>query len=180
MLAEPFVIRRPQESYTEGFIQIIDVPSGNRVVTVIEFLSPTNKGDGRARVDYRKMQMDLWNGRVSLVEVDLLRRGDRVLQISDDELPASQRATYAACVHRGYGENIYEYYAMPLRERLKGIRIPLRERDPDATLDIQSLIDQAYANGAYDDLDYSREPIPPLTAEDATWAGELLRSAGKR
>jgi hypothetical protein len=32
----------------------------------------------------------------------------------------------------------------------------------------------------YDDIDYRREPDPPLDPADATWADELLRKAGKR
>jgi len=42
-LAEPITIEVSDEKATEGYIQIIDVPTGGRVITVIEFLSTTNK-----------------------------------------------------------------------------------------------------------------------------------------
>src|SRR5712692_7726891 len=42
-LAEPLLIEAESEPVTESFIEIIDRESGNRVVTVIEYLSPSNK-----------------------------------------------------------------------------------------------------------------------------------------
>ena len=179
-IAEPLVIHLPDETHTEGFLQIIDTSSGNEVVTVVEILSPTNKRSGAAQVDYRRKQEELRDGGVSLVEIDLLRAGKRVLQVSEYEIPPSQRMAYAACVHRGYKRDRFEYYGMALRLPLPAIRIPLREADEDVVLNIQSLVDQAYADGAYDDLDYSKPPTPPLTAEDDLWADELLRAAGRR
>jgi hypothetical protein len=71
-------------------------------------------------------------------------------------------------------------YRIPLRERLPAIRIPLRPADPDAVLDIQTLVDQAYQDGRYDDIDYSEPFRPPLDPEDAAWAAALLLAAGKR
>lgn len=68
----------------------------------------------------------------------------------------------------------------PLRERLPAIRIPLRPTDPDVPLDLQALIDRCYENGRYDDLDYTREPDPPLDPPDAEWAEALLRGKGLR
>lgn len=78
-----------------------------------------------------------------------------------------------------YGEG--EMMAFPLCERLPAIRIPLRRTDPDATLELQPLIDAAYQNGGYSrTIDYRRDPIPPLNDETATWANDLLKKAGKR
>ncbi len=51
---------------------------------------------------------------------------------------------------------------MPLREPLPSIKVPLRPTDADAVIDLQSLLAKAYRNGAYDDIDYTRPPIPPL------------------
>jgi len=42
-------------------------------------------------------------------------------------------------------------------------------------LNLQSLIDQCYENGGYDDIDYTHPPIPPLQGEDAAWADTPLR-----
>ena len=55
------------------------------------------------------------------------------------------------------------------------IGIPLRKKDDDAPLDLQALIEQCYRNGSYDDdIDYNRDPDPPLEGADARWADELL------
>ena len=175
-LAEPLVIHLPDETYTEGYIQIIDTAAGNEVVTVLEILSPTNKRKGKAQDDYRRKQEELRDGGVNLVEIDLLRAGKRILQVSEFDLPPGQRTAYAACVHRGYARDRFEYYGIPLREPLPAIRIPLRKSDADVVLNIQALVDRAYADGAYDDLDYSKPPIPPLDSEDAGWAEGLLKT----
>ena len=63
----------------QGFIEIIDLKAGRRVVTVIEILRPSNKVPGPGRDLYLKKQRELREGNVSLVEIDLLRQGSRVL-----------------------------------------------------------------------------------------------------
>ena len=48
-------------------------------------------------------------------------------------------------------------------------------------LNLQELIEQCYRKGRYEaDLDYRREPDPPLTGPDAKWAAKLLRKKGLR
>jgi len=72
-------------------------------------------------------------------------------------------------------------YKMSLRERLPAIPTPLRISDPDAVLDIQAMVDQAYASARYDrTIDYSQPCDPPLEEDHARWADELLKAAGKR
>ncbi len=179
-LAEPLVIRLGDEPATQGFIEIIDVSSGNRLVTVIEFVSPSNKLPGRGKDLYQRKQEECIAARVSLVEIDLTRTGERALLYSSYRIPPSHRTTYQICVERGYKAGSIEVYRVPLDEPLPAIRIPLRGSDPDVPLQIQPLIDQCYRNGRYDDLDYKGDPVPPLNAADAAWADELLRSQGLR
>jgi hypothetical protein len=53
--------------------------------------------------------------------------------------------------------------------------------DPDALLDLQVAASRAYQGGAYlRVIDYLAEPKPPLQAEDAAWADQLLRATGLR
>jgi len=179
-LAEPLVIRLGDEPATQGLIEIIDVGSGNRLVTVIEFLSPSNKIPGRGQTLYFRKQEECIAADVSLVEIDLTRTGERALSYSSFRIPPSHRTTYQICVRRGYEAAAVEVYRVPPEEPLPAIRIPLRETDPDVPLQIQLLIDQCYRNGRYDDLDYKADPVPPLDATDAAWSGELLRSKGRR
>ncbi|MBI1913765.1 MAG: DUF4058 family protein [Planctomycetes bacterium] len=74
-----------------------------------------------------------------------------------------------------------EVYLLPLSAKLPTVKIPLRPSDADVLLDLQALIEQCYRKGRYEgDLDYRRDPDPPLTGPDAEWAVELLRSQGFR
>jgi hypothetical protein len=150
------------------------------VITVIELLSSANKITGEGQDLYLRKQRELRQGGVSLVEIDLLRAGRRVLIIAPERIPPSHRSTYQVCVLRGWRTDVVEVYRVPLQEPLSVIGIPLREADGDAPLALQSVIEQCYENGAYDDIDYSAEPEPPLALADATWADELLRSKGMR
>ena len=61
--AEPLVIHGESEPATEGYIEIIDVGSGNRVVTVLELLSDSNKQPGEGQDLYRKKQRECLQGR---------------------------------------------------------------------------------------------------------------------
>ena len=179
--AEPLVITVPGDPETQGFIEIRDIRSGRRVVTVIEVLSPSNKRSGAGRDKYEEKQGELKRSGVNLVEIDLLRAGRRALAVPAEWVPASHRTPYAICVRRGHRPGRYEYYRAPLRERLPAIRVPLRPQDADVPLDLQALVDRCYRTGAYaDDLDYRAEPDPPLDPDDAAWADALLRAKGLR
>jgi hypothetical protein len=179
-VAEPLVVRVPVEEVTQGYIEIREVGSGHRVVTVIEFISPSNKQAGAGRDLYLQKQQELRAGGVNSVEIDLLRAGESVLALRPAQVPPDYRTPYRVCVRRAARSLAYEVYRLPLRERLPAIRIPLRESDADVPLDLQALIDQCYANGGYDDLDYTVAPDPPLATDDAQWADDLLRSKGLR
>jgi len=173
-VAEPLRLLLPNESITEGFIEIRDVSTGNRVITVIEFLSLANKAGGKGTDEYLRKQREVLSSDTSLVEIDLLRGGRRVTAVPMQSLPDSHRTPYHVCIHRAWGGNEFEVYRIPLRERLPVIPIPLRPTDRDVRLDLQALVDQAYRLGRYDDLDYSRRPEPALEAEDAAWATGVL------
>jgi hypothetical protein len=73
-----------------------------------------------------------------------------------------------------------EVYQASYSRPLPNIRIPLRVNDPDAILRLQPLIDQAYANGQYGDIDYRQDAPPPLADEERQWIDRMLRDAGKR
>ena len=181
-VAEPFVIHfDPSEPIRQGYIEIIDIKSGRRVVTVIEVLSPSNKLPGPGKDLYLKNQEELKEGGVSLVEIDLLRTGTHVIAAPLDRIPGGLRSAYAACARRGWKPFEIEYYPIPLRQRLPAIRIPLRRADSDVALDLQALIDESYESGRYgDDIDYREDPEPPLGSDDAKWAEALLREQGRR
>ena len=177
---KPLLIHLDIEPVTGGYIEIIDVKSEHRVVTAIELLSLANTRAGEGRRLYLKKRKDQQSAGVNTVEIDLLRRGRRVLMVEKEQIPPSDRTTYQVCVWRGSRPDVVEVYGVPLRERLPVIAIPLRPSDRDVPLDLQPILEQCYRNGGYDDIDYTAEPDPPLRTDDATWADALLREHARR
>jgi len=179
-VAEPYVLELDAEPVREGFIEIRETGSDDRLITVIEVLSPANKESGEGRRQYRRKQRELQRGHVSLVEIDLLRGGRWTVLTSRDLLPKRLHTPYRISVFRSWRPLSLEYYPAPLRERLPAIRVPLRKGDPDVALDLQDLIDRSYQFGRYERTNYSAEPEPALTGDDAEWADALLREKGLR
>ena len=101
-VVEPFILQLEDEPATETSIEIIDVGSGKRVVTVIEVLSMANKLPGDSQEKYRRKREELGAGGVSLVEVDLLRAGQRQFGVPYYRIPASHRTAYQVFVRRGW------------------------------------------------------------------------------
>jgi hypothetical protein len=180
-LAEPLLVRVEPEPATETFIEIIDRASGNRVVTFIEFLSPSNKSPGPNREQYLRKQREICASDTNLVEIDLNHFGTHTLAFPLENLALRHRTPYMACVRRPDGKGLAEVYPMPLSERLPVIKVPLRRDDPDVPLELQTLVDQCYRNGAYDGtLNYAIDPDPPLLGEGKKWATEWLQEKGLR
>jgi hypothetical protein len=168
------------ELVDETFLEIREARSGNRLVTLIEFMSVPIKAPGDAREQYLQKRKELLLSYVSLVEIDLLRAGNRVSGIPFDRIAARMRAPYQMLVRRAWQGNLADFYPVPVHQRLPYIRIPLRASDEDVPLDLQALVDQCYLNGRYQTINYQVDPDPPLTGGDAAWADALLRAAGKR
>jgi hypothetical protein len=165
----------------DRFIHIIDRTSGNRVVTAIEILSPWNKGAGRLNADYLRKLDDYARGGVSLVEIDLLRQPPRNrMHIRHDDLRPKYQAPWLVCIRRAWNLDYYQVFPLRLRQPLPRIPIPLRPTDKEVILELQPLIERIYVAGGHDDIDYSRPANPPLEGDDAVWADQLLKVAGKR
>ncbi len=176
--AEPILVHVDREPASQGYIEIVDAGSGNRVVTVIEFLIPTNKLPGEGQTLCLKRQKDVIAAGASLVEIDLTRAGKhRWLGRWKCFRQRNARPTWHAS-RAGWKPGVAELYPLRLTEPLPALRIPLRQTDADVTLNLQSLIDQCYENGGYDTIDYRKPPVPPLDSEGAAWAEERLRAKG--
>jgi hypothetical protein len=180
-VAEPRVVDTEPEQSTETLLEIIDHESGNRVVTVIEFLSPSNKSPGPNREQYLRKQREVCSSDTNLVEIDLNRFGPHTLAFPLAHLEPERRTLYMACVRRAGRPGKAEVYSMPLWQRLPAIKIPLRPTDADVPLDLQALVEQCYRNGGYEGtLDYAADPDPPLVGAEKEWAEEWLEEKGLR
>ena len=179
-IAEPVVIELSDEPVTETYLEIIDTASGNKVITAIEMLSPTNKTPGDGNDMYVRKQREYRAVGVSQVEIDLTRQGDRSLVFPMTHIPPQHRTLYLACVGRSWRPSKIETYPLPLQHPLPIIGVPLAPADADVPLDLQRLVTECYRNGRYDDMDYRKDLSPPLPPEDAAWTDQLLRGKSLR
>lgn len=143
------------------------------LVTAIEILSPVNKRRTHdAYHDYQCKRRDLLRSAAHLMEIDLLRGGDR----PPLEKPVPP-APYYVTLSRANRRPKVEVWPVQLNHRLPVLPVPLREPDPDVTLDLPTVVATLYDDGGYDMLiDYSQSPPPPTLSDDeAKWVEELLR-----
>ena len=76
-------------------------------MTVVEVLSPTNKIPGEGQELYLQKQRQLLRTDVNLVEIDLLRGGERVLVIPPRQLRLEHQTPYHICVRRAATPRIW-------------------------------------------------------------------------
>lgn len=177
--AEPVRIRVAQMPVVEGHIAIRELRDGFPLVTAIEVISPANKTNLKRRKEYIQKREAYYDARASVVEIDLLRDGESLVDAPIAGIGPDLMTPYMACVRPGKpsrGAQVeIEFYPLPLRQRLPRIRIPLRPGDEDVILDLQQPIDLAYEKGRYAiRVNYAEPPVPPLSTDDANWARELI------
>jgi hypothetical protein len=152
------------------FIKIIDRQS-RRVVTVIELLSPANKNPGEDREAYVAKRNEYLATGTNLVEVDLLRTGER-LPLGE---PAPPPADYYILVCRANEFPKAGVWPLSVRDPLPAIPVPLNPQDQPVLLPLKPCLDRAYDEAPYSrEVNYAEPPDPPLPEPDATWARELL------
>jgi hypothetical protein len=172
-VAAPAQIRLPAVDIERlSFLEIRD-KRDRRVVTVIELLSPANKYSGADRVQYLGKRGHLLHSLTHLVEIDLLRGGPRMP--FDEPLP---ECDYCVMVSRAEQRPEAGIWPLRLRDQLPKIPIPVRDPDPDATLDLQAALHHMYDEAGYANYIYEGSPEPRLSPEDAAWAESFIpRSA---
>lgn len=173
---EPAIIRFETEQDSQAYVQIYTA-DGDRLITSIELLSPSNKASGAGREEYLKKQREVLAAGASLVEIDLLRAGECVLALPGHHVPPENRSVYSACVRRARQPQEAEFYSIGLGDRLPRLRIPLRESDEDVRLDLQAIVDRFFETSRRWLSDYRFPVEPPLSVDDAGWAQERLRVA---
>lgn len=156
------------------YLKIID-SKNRRVVTVIEVLSPSNKTAGSDQDAYLAKRDEYLGLDVNLVEIDLLRRGERPTWGD----PPPQRSDYSVLVFRATDFPAAAYWPISVRDRLPVIAIPLTRALPAVALPLQDCFDRAVAAGRYEEeFDYHIPPEPPFTGEDANWVRQRVLGVG--
>jgi hypothetical protein len=146
----------------------------DRVVTVVELLSPANKKPGADRDDYLTKRNLNFAEQINLVELDLLRGGKRMPM----GRPSPPDAEYFTLVCRGMDFPKTGIWPMHLRDPLPDVPVPLDPEDDVVMLPLQECLAVAYDNGSYErTIEYSKPAKPPLPPRDAAWARELVAAA---
>ena len=132
-------------------------------------LSPTNKrGDGRE--EYLERRGRFLRSAAHLVEIDLLRTGQRVPMRQ-----ALPDAEYFVFVGRSERRPLTEVWPIPLGQPLPPVPIPLLAGDSDVRLELQAAFDAVYDAVGYDLLlKYDRLPQVALTPSQQVWAQNVL------
>jgi len=170
--SEPVALRAfIEEDFEEKFIDIYESGPERRLVTSIEVLSPSNKKRrSRGWKKYLRKRQALLLGKANLVEIDLLRGGDRMPM--HDPLPDSP---YYVLVAREDEAPLCHVWPGLFDQPLPVVPVPLAKPDADLSLPLQALIEAVYEGGRYhEEIDYSRPPTPPLTPEEAAWLERRL------
>ena len=144
------------------------------LVTTIELLSPYNKRPGRHGLsDYLHKRSHILASRVHLVEVDLLRGGERPgPEVADEPLDTD----YVLLVNRFGVQRLSAIWPVALNEPLPLIPVPLLPPDPDVPLDLTAAIREVYDNSRYAQRITYRLPLPlpPLRPAMAAWVEALM------
>jgi hypothetical protein len=168
LLEAPARVRLPAvDIERHPYVEVRDRRS-RQLVTVIELLSPINKRTGPDREQYIAKRAELLASSAHLVEIDLLRGGNR--------MPFEDLAEcdYYVLVSRVEKRLDADLWPLGLRDPLPHIPIPLRSPSSDAQIDLQAVLNRIYDAAGYEDYIYESSPIPPLSAEHAAWAEQFL------
>lgn len=147
-----------------------------KLVTVIEILSPVNKRAGNGRHDYLEKRATYLETGVHLVEIDFLRKWQRMPL--EGRIPPCD---YLIMMSDAYERPRCDVWPITLRQSLPTLRIPLIQPDPPVTLDLSQALQTAYKRARYDlRIDYNQPPNPPLPPEDEVWAAELIHNEARK
>jgi hypothetical protein len=179
-VAEPIVEKKPhvlrafiEEEHRESFVEIYETDPEMRLVTSLEVLSPSNKRPNTEGWDlYQRKRQSILLGNVNLVEIDLLRGGQRMPML--DPWPTSPYVLMVARARKPHACLVWEAH---FQHSLPAIPIPLAKPDADLSLGLQPLLDTIYRRFRYEQsIHYDAELMPPLTAEESAWWQEQLRT----
>jgi hypothetical protein len=142
-----------------------------KLVTVIEVLSPTNKLRQPGRNQYLRKRARIFESRTSFVEIDLLRAGKPM----PVEISCAVQGEYRILLSRGKSRPRARRYVFGVRQAIPEIPIPLLPRDSEPALDLNSVVHEVYDRARFDlRLSYAHPPQPPLVENDFAWAREIV------
>ncbi len=159
----------------EGYLEIREIATG-KVVTIIEILSPTNKLTKEGRKAYLKKREQILGSDTNLVEIDLIRAGEKMPMISK-----IGETDYRLLIVRSHRLPSAQLFAFSVRETIPDITIPLQPNEEEIELNLQDLLLEISERARFDlTLNYDLDPVPNLLIQDREWLDILLKEKGKR
>lgn len=162
-----------KEQHQEPFVEIRQKSSGDKLVTLIELMSPTNRTHPEGRRRYEQRRNEARHDNAHIVELDLVLQGNTCLEA---DLSALHERQFVCCVTRAVRPIKHELYGTLLTKRLPRIRLPMLADERDLVLDVQALVNRVYDRCFDGHIDYQLDPQVPLTDEDRQWMDHMLRS----
>jgi hypothetical protein len=137
---------------------------------VIEILSPTNTRPGVGRQKYVRKRLEILGTHTNLVEIDLLRAWEPMP--FEGNVPSSH---YRILVRRGEQGSEADLYPFTVYDPIPEFPLSLQAGDVEPMINLNKLLDDVYAEGSYDvRINYHQPAQPPLTEDEARWAGEVM------
>jgi hypothetical protein len=169
---QPLFTSVVREEHHEEYIEIRQRKDG-RLVTLVDVVSPANKTTEGGRQAYLEKRREGRNLGASLVEIDLVLQGQPMLDYSREGLPDWD---YAVTVTRAAQPDRFEIYTSTLQKRLPRFRLPLASDHNDHVVDLHIAFVRSYDQAGFaGKIDYQRDPITALSAEDRQWLDEHLK-----
>jgi hypothetical protein len=171
---EPATLTLPRYDHAnQWYIDIVLLPD-QELITSIELLSPSNKS-GHDSTEYHAKRAALLQRDISLVEIDLLLRGNRLFV--QEPLPPGD---FYVFVSRPEERPRCQVYPWSIRRALPSIPIPLKKPDADVKLDLAAAFTMTFDRGRYDrTLRYDVDLAGPLTEPDRQWVAERLKEVSR-
>ncbi|GAB4458189.1 MAG: DUF4058 family protein [Armatimonadaceae bacterium] len=180
----PFTVTYADEEISEPYIEVRVAGAEDQVIAVLEVLSPTNKApEAYGRDSYIRKRNQVLQSETHLIEVDLLRDGMHTVAVDRETVTAKvpNGWRYVVALHRAGTGRTFNFWAVPLWERLPRISVPLTTDYPDVVLDLQGCLDRVYEAGGFSRrIDYRTEPAATLSLKETAWLNDRLREQGLR
>jgi hypothetical protein len=163
--------QRRLPSGKEDYIEI-RMKRDETLVTLIDVVSPANKTTKQGRLAFLETRKVARQQKASVVEIDLLLQGPPMLDYDRHGMPVWD---YAVTLTRGTSAERHEIYGSTLKKSLPRFKIPLAASDRDTALDLQTVFARSFIEGRYvERIDYSRDPVAPLSEENLAWVNNML------
>ena len=168
-ITQPLSIELPiAEEVQERFLEIREGATGN-VVTIIELISPKNKGTGEGRSTYLQKRQKILVSATHLIEIDLLRGGEPF------PMGAVIPSDYRIMISRSYQRPKAQLYAFKLQQIIPSIPVPLRFGEDEPILNLQSLLHKVYDRARFElGIDYKQACTPKLSKENEAWLRSII------